>query len=178
MIILYFGKTNDKTLFCPFFFWHYDSCHLLFFSPFPFATLIHLNRWQNWAKGLLWIGVVTEREREKEGRNREGEIDPSGISFRRVFTYATRFSTYFHSRCYQIRNRSQERSVEKRSTIFHREQEFHSILEFPHECIFFFSFFIVFASRTKYFGYRNTISRSVFLSLNFVNNKNLHFYPI
>lgn len=36
----------------------------------------------------------------RNGR-REREIDPSGISFRRVFTYATRFSTYFHSRRYQ-----------------------------------------------------------------------------
>jgi len=42
--------------------------------------------------------VAIKRKRERE---REREIDPSGISFRRVLTYAARFSTYFHSRRHQ-----------------------------------------------------------------------------
>lgn len=59
------------------------------------------------------------------------------------------------------RGGSQERSVEKRSAISRREAEFHSTLEFSHECIFFF-----FGRRridTSYFGYRNKIPRYIFL---------------
>jgi len=40
----------------------------------PFATLIRVNRWGNWGKGLPWIGVAVKKEREwvKE-RERERE---------------------------------------------------------------------------------------------------------
>lgn len=29
----------------------------------PFATLIHVNRWRNWGKGLPWIGAAVEGDR-------------------------------------------------------------------------------------------------------------------
>lgn len=65
-----------------------------------------------------------------------------------------------------LRGRSQERSVEKRSTIFRREVEFHSILEFSHECIFY-----RYRNRNWVFWLAQQIPRDIFLSMNSLGDK-------
>lgn len=110
-------------------------CFIHYRFSSPFATLIRVNRWGNWGKGLPWIGVAVKKGRGK-GRERERSTlqefhfdasSPTRLVSQRIFIQDA----------IRPRGRSQERSVEKRSTIFRREVEFHSILEFSHECIFY-----------------------------------------
>ena len=105
---------------------------------------------------------VRERERERERERstlQEFHFDassPTRLVSQRIFIQDA----------IRPRGRSQERSVEKRSTIFRREVEFHSILEFSHECIFYHH-----RNRNWVFWLAQQIPRDIFLSMKSLNDK-------
>lgn len=108
-------------------------------------------------------GGCKERKRERERSTlQEFHFDassPTRLVSQRIFIQDA----------IRPRGRSQERSVEKRSTIFRREVEFHSILEFSHECIFY-----RYRNRNWIFWLAQQISRDIFLSMN--SSRDKYFY--
>jgi len=157
ILVLRFKKKSEEQSFVFSCLLYIATCfiHYLPFA-FPFATLIRVNRWRNWGKGLPWIGVNRGRGRSTLQEFHFDASSPTRLVSQRIF---------IQDAIRPPRSRSQERSVEKRSTIFRRELEFHSILEFSHECIFYRH-----RIESRYFGYRNKFHET-FLSMNSANDK-------
>lgn len=160
-------KKWEKTKFC--FLVSFVLLRFIHYRPSsPFATLIRVNRWENWGKGLPWIGVTVKKGRERV-RKRERERDRPFRNFisTRLHLRDSFLNVFSFKMLSDPRGRSQERSVEKRSTIFRQEVEFHSTLEFFHECIFY-------RRRNRNWGILVSATNSawdIFLSINSLSNK-------
>lgn len=145
-------KRKKQNILC---FSQYKVLHALpFFVPFrdfnPLEYMTKLGQRVTMNRG----GRREEKERARErGRDRPfRNFISTRLHLRDSFLNVFSFKMLSDPR-----NRSQERSVEKRLTIFRREVEFHSIPEFSHECIFYRHHI-----ETGYFGYRNKFRETYF----------------